>query len=366
MADADAIRTLARNVNPREAMSPTVTVLVAVGILFGNNAAAQSPPGSPDALVRYLTYQSDRPNMHGMVKGESSVFSCGPFLGEARDDRALTNRLVAMGSSAVGSLEEALNSLEANGEKSPVALKANWLLLAYAKIQGPAASPRLRRMIGKPIVRDYARSLDESVALSLGLTSYVSTFRKLTEHQCKVGDSDAVSLSSRPCKPTSSEIPIRDIRCDRSEEPRDALNQLILGVETGDRLLIGWSLGPQAKSALRQLPKKTMRATRLRSGSDSPAVGYRFAVAGRWSEPDENLVQDRPQGDLGGNYINPELEASFTNRAGGSCGHARIRFSSTPVVPIPNGPRDYAVEYEDLAGLMNVISACANDRSLPR
>src|ERR1019366_6831068 len=102
-----------------EARSPTVTVLVAVGILFGNNAAAQSPPGSPDALVRYLTYQSDRPNMHGMVKGEASVFSCGPFLGEARDDRALTNRLVAMGSSAVGSLEEALNSLEANGEKSP-------------------------------------------------------------------------------------------------------------------------------------------------------------------------------------------------------------------------------------------------------
>jgi hypothetical protein len=366
MADVDAIRAVTHKVNPREVMSPTVTVLVAASILFGNNAAAQTPPRSPDDLVRYLTYQSDRPNMHGLVKGESIVFSCGPFLGEARDDRALTNRLVAMGSSAVSSLEEALNSLEANGEKSPVAPKAHWLLLAYANVQGSAASPRLRRMIGKPVLKDCARSLDESVALSLGLTSYVSTFRKLKEHQCKVGDSDAVTLSSGPCKPASSEIPMLNIRCDRGEEPRDALDQLILGVETGDRLLLEWSLGPQARSALRQLPKKTTRAMLIRSGSGSPAVGYRFTVAGRWSEPDENLVQDRPQGNLGGNYINPELETSFTNRAGGSCGRVRIRFSSTPVVPFPNGPRHYSVDYADLAGLMNVIAACANDTSLPR
>jgi hypothetical protein len=119
-----------------ESMSPTVTVLFAVALLSGNQARAQTSPATPADLIRYLTYQSDRPNAHGATKGQLIIFSCGPSLGEARDDRALTNRLVAMGDPALPAIEDALDSFEANGEKSPFASKAEWLLLAFAHIKG--------------------------------------------------------------------------------------------------------------------------------------------------------------------------------------------------------------------------------------
>jgi hypothetical protein len=349
-----------------EPTSPKVTVVLTVVLLLASKASGQTPPTSPVDLVRYLTYQSDRPDAHGAEKGQFSAFSCGPLLGEARDDRALANRLVAMGDSALPALEQALSSLEANGVKSPFASEAEWLLLAYAEIKGPAASTRLRRMIGKRLLKDYAVSLDESVALSLGLTSYVSAFRKTNDHQCSVENSDAVILPSRPCKPASREIPIETFHCDRGGEPRDALDQFILALETGNRLLLEWSIGPQAKSTVRQLPKRTTGAIRVHSGSGAPALGYRFAVAGRWSEPDENLVQDRRPGNLAGTYINPELETSFSTRTGRLCGQTRIQFSSTPMTRFPGGPWQYFVDSPDLVKLINVIAACANGGSSPR
>jgi hypothetical protein len=48
-----------------------------------------------------------------MMKGASGVFSCGPTLGQARDNRALTKSLVNMATSAVPPVEQALDSFEA-------------------------------------------------------------------------------------------------------------------------------------------------------------------------------------------------------------------------------------------------------------
>jgi hypothetical protein len=213
-------------------------------------------------------------------------------------------------------------------------------------------------MIGEPLLKDYAVSLDQSVALSLGLTSYVSAFRKTDDHQCRVGNSEAVTLSSRPCKPASSEIPIGTVHCNRALEPRDALDRFILAVQTGNRLLREWSLGPRAKSSLGQLPKKTGRAMQVQSGSGVPALGYRFMVAGRWSEPEENLVQDRQPGNPAGTDINPELEAAFTTRTGGPCGQMRIRFSSTSTTPFSD-LGEYFVDSLNLVELINLVTACA-------
>lgn len=348
-------------------MSPTVTALLTVALLLGSKAFAQAPPATPAELVKYLTYQSDRPNAHGATKGQFMAFSCGPFLGEARDDRALTNRLVAVGDPALPAIDDALDSFEANGEKSPFASKAEWLLLAYAQIKGPSASTRLRRMIGKPILKDYAPSLDKSVALSLNLTSYVSSFRKLNEHQCKVDDTDAVTQSSRTCKPTSREIPIRSIRCDRGNEPRDVLDQLILASETGDRLLLGWGLGPQAKSALRQLSSKIPTAMGAR-GSDPPAMGYRFTVAGRWSEPDETLKEKKQPTIIPGDAASFELDTILYNRFGSKCETLRIVFTRIPETgwrnekgkPVP-GPTEYLIDNSNLVDLLRVTVRCATD-----
>jgi hypothetical protein len=272
-----------------------------------------------------------------------------------------------MGYSALPAIEEALDSFEAKGEESPFASKAEWLLLAYAQIKGPSASTRLRRMIGKPILKDYAPSLDKSVALSLNLTSYVSSFRKLKEHQCKVDDTDAVTLSSRPCKSTSREIPLRSIRCDRGNEPRDVLDGLILASETGDRLLLGWGLGPQARSALRQLPSTIATAKRTR-GSGPLAMGYRFAVAGRWSEPDEDLKQEKQPTVIPGNAASFDLDTIFYNRFGSKCESLRIVFTRVPEIgwrdqngkPAP-GPPEYLIDNSNLVDLLRVAARCGTD-----
>ena len=125
-------------------------LLAALGLLSVIPAIGQTETRSPADLIRYLTYQFGRPDEHGMVKGQSVVFSCGPAIGEQRDDRKLTKSLVAFGASAVPAIEEALDSFEARGEESEVASKVGWLLLAYARIKGPAALPRLSRITGRP------------------------------------------------------------------------------------------------------------------------------------------------------------------------------------------------------------------------
>src|SRR5579871_73531 len=113
--------------------------VMALALAGGKHLAAQTEPMGPSELIRYLTYQSDRPDKHGMIKGQSVAFSCGPALGQDRDDRALTNTLINFGPSAVPPLEDALASLEAGGEQSKVATEATWLLLAYARLKGSAA-----------------------------------------------------------------------------------------------------------------------------------------------------------------------------------------------------------------------------------
>lgn len=67
--------------------------------------------------------------------------------------------LARLGGAALPDLEKELDSIE----KNPQGFGTNWLLLAYARIRGPAAFPRLRRISG-----------GSAVALSLALTSNVS------------------------------------------------------------------------------------------------------------------------------------------------------------------------------------------------
>ena len=50
--------------------------------------AALAQP-NPAEQIRYLMYESPRPEKHGSEGGTFSVFSCGPANGEAADNRAL-------------------------------------------------------------------------------------------------------------------------------------------------------------------------------------------------------------------------------------------------------------------------------------
>jgi hypothetical protein len=340
-------------------------------VIPAGGAVGQTAPQSPAELIRYLTYQSYRPDLHGAEKGAFSASSCGQVNGEARDDRALTMSLVKMGESAVPAIEEAISSYEARSEKWEVPLQAGMVLLAYARIKGPEAFPRLHRLIGSPSLASQAHSLDGSIALALGITSYVSSFQRAPAppfHICRVPDSSADELSDTPCVPPSQEkLPFK-FHCGRTEEPRDTLDDLVLGWETDDRLLLETSLGPKARVALEQLLKgRTWAAMRSDLWPGPPdrsvQVGYKFDVAGRWSEPDETLVEENAPRSSEWGPANPEMQTLFTNSSGGACGKVLLKFAKSR-------PRDwidpYSVDNANLGDVLKLIASCASDASQKR
>src|SRR5262249_28332706 len=147
-------------------------------------------------FIRFLNYASDD------RKNRRLVFSCGLW----NADRAAAQSLAKFGTRAATEIEQALDSIERRGRSSEFAVSAGWLLIAYARIKGPAAFSRLREMRSNPGLRFLALSLDESAALSLGVTSYVSSFRE----------------------------PLPVTHCDRESDPRDGLDQFILAWERND------------------------------------------------------------------------------------------------------------------------------------
>ena len=74
--------------------------------------------------------------------------------------------LVSLGMYAIPDLERALDSVEQTADRSPFAINAGWLALAYAKIEGPNAIARLRRMIDRP--RQFASDESRLSSLKMG------------------------------------------------------------------------------------------------------------------------------------------------------------------------------------------------------
>jgi hypothetical protein len=328
----------------------------------------QTVPQSAADLIRYLSYQSERTDKHGIVRGMG--FSCGPSLAEDRDNRALARALIGLGVEALPDLEEAITSLEAQGGKSPTALNAGWWLLAYASIKGPAAADRLKRLYGRPGLEDYALSIDNAIALAHSLTSFVSAFRDCPMehfHQCREPGSAGITFGPDPCAEPKKEVPILHIRCDRGEEPRDVLDQLILAWEIDHRSALEASLGPVAKAALAELLRdKTwaqIRGELWPAGSASAGgAGYKFHVQGRWSEADENFSDEgksqitiqREPSDPG-----PKIDTSFKTITGAECGRIDISFSESARAPSSRGPVTYAVDNANLADVLRLIARCA-------
>lgn len=320
--------------NRKSATFGSLMLFTCVALLPTSYGRAQTQDQSPSDLIRFLTYQSDRPDKWGVVRG---IFSCGAANGEAREDRAVARSLVRLGVLAIPDIEEALDSIERLGQQSKFATNSGWLLFAYARIEGSAAYPRLRRMIGKPELAFLQNGLDNSLALSLGLTSYVS----------------------------ASQVPMRISRC-RRDEPRDALDQLILAWERNDRPWLEAILGPSARAALNTLLKgrtwEGMRAELWHGDSSADvAVGYRFEVPGPWSEPEETLDDRAEHENATMSLANPDLDTLFTDGAGGDCGRHRVKFLKTQVDG--SAAVTYLVDNSDLGDLLRSIASCATKTS---
>ena len=105
---------------------------------------AETAPRSPEQLVRFITYQSGRTRV---------------LPDEQVDFASITS--------------EYWTNFRAAKSLSKFATNSGWLLLAYARIRGEDAYPKLMAMTRFDRLRFLRPSLDRAIALSLGLTSFV-------------------------------------------------------------------------------------------------------------------------------------------------------------------------------------------------
>jgi hypothetical protein len=278
-------------------------------------------------LIAFLTYQSGR---QGKEYADAGMFSCADY----DADRAAAASLAVLGQPAVGEIERAIRSMGPPDRGSDFALGLRWLIAAYAQIKGADAYPVILKM-----AIDSGRNLDDALALSLGLTSYVSTSRTLGS----------------------------TIHCMRNEYgPFDPLNLLILAWEQDNQSSFESSLGPAARASLDALLNRQTWAD-VRSelwrgkAAERSAVGYTFKGAGRWSSPLRLAKREdwdwRSDNDVTAS-LKPELVTSFLSASGRHCGDQTISFSSAPSAT--QGGRIYLVNTDNVPGLLSLISGCAS------
>jgi hypothetical protein len=304
-------------------------VLLLFGLLLANDGKGQVVErAAASDLIRFLTQPEDRLELMGMLRACPGVSK----------ERATAKALVQLGASASSALDEVLDSIERNGERSEFAYNGKWLLYAYAKIKGPAAFPRLKAMISNPTLGFLGAAQDQSIALSLALTSYVSGFHP----------PDALRM-----------VDGRVFFC-RPQEPRDALDQLIAAWESGDRRALEAVLGQNAKITLATLPdSKTWEEMRADiwhgKTSTDVAVGYRFKFSALWSEAEETLEEKSGYSNLTTNARDVALETELKDNSGNDCRTVRVNFTRTAVARSSM----YLVDNVDLPDLLRSITFCA-------
>ena len=91
-----------------------------------------------------------------------------------------------------------------------------------------------------------------------------------------------------------------------------------------------------------------------------PAVGYRFNISGRWSEPDESLEQVEEWGDATvlSEQADFRLDTLFKDSSGEACGRHYVKFvrGSTEA---KSESLTYLVDNLDLGDLLRSIGSCA-------
>lgn len=258
--------------------------------------------------------------------------TCGSFGIAAEKGRSVAVSLARSGRSAIPGIDTALDTIKEKGLQSPSSGNANWLLYAYATIEGPEAFQRLQQLRGDPSFRFLDSAIDIASALALGQTSYVTSWRREPSYD--------------PCV---------------SPTPRDALDQLVLAWEKDDHALLENSLGPEAAAALNELlGSKGWGAMRSQfwhaETSDRTAVGYRFDSPARWAEPAVTLAPPQPTITLSLRHVaSNEVNTFFKDASGKDCGSFRIRLLD----PQPRSGQSYLIDNSDIGALLELISACA-------
>ncbi len=303
-----------------------VAVLSVLGVLGAGNGFGQTGPERAPDLIKRLHCGSDR---ECAFPGGSAVFDRFSLCHSRDREREVARSLAMLGAEGLPAIESSLAEVEKNGLRSAFGYNAPWLFYAYARVKGPQALPWLERIRSLKIDSlEYA--MDNSVAMALGLTSYVSASRMVADFIC------------------------------RPWEPRDALDRLIVAWERDDRSGLEAELGPRAATALNALLeggtwKKMRRHLWHANAGGSSAVGYRFDDAGRWSEPEVTLADKGPETNLAVDGASPVLNTGFKDRSGADCGRLVVRFSNV----LTHRGLVYLIDNSDIGDLLRVISSCA-------
>jgi hypothetical protein len=293
-------------------------------LLLAPSAFGQLGTKSVPELIASLRNTERQQNAN---RAHIGVVGCG-ITQELLRKRSVARELGSRGEAAVPELDRVLESIERDGEDSPYF--SGWFLFAYARAQGPAAASLLVRMRRSPKLDSLQISLDQAIALSLGLTSYVSSGRV----------SGHVIICRRP-------------------EPKDALNEFLLALMRGDRSELESSLGPGARMALdRLLEDKSWESVRQELWPAPPggqsAVGYLFDIRGRWSEPEETLEENRNDGDDPLTSAVVALDTQFKTSAGKTCAKFLVGFKKVSQF----GRARYLVDNTNLKELIGSIGVC--------
>jgi hypothetical protein len=313
--------------NMRRAVSIHAFSMLFLAVVLGIDSKAQVREGPAAGLVRFLQRAPDDVESFGMGNG------CA----DSRPDRLAAMALVSLGEPVVPEIEKALDSIVKPNRLSEVWRHSVWLLYAYAKIKGPGAYPRLQGIVNSPMADQLGAAVDRAVALASGLTSYVSSFHQPPGLRMTDG---------------------RTFFC-RAQEPRDALDRLILGWEKNDLSLVQASLGPNARSALNRFLKENLGSSHPEP-PQSPmfGVGYRFDVAGRWASPEETLDEKTGgDGDIEPRFTDPQLETMFTTSSGRDCGRVRLSFLNSGSAR--DGQLEFLINNSDIGDVLLKISDCA-------
>lgn len=284
-----------------------------LALLLTIQASGQIIDRTPEGLIRFLTDQSRRPEAAALGIGGCGIDQQG------QEDQEAVSLLVALGDAARLKIELFLEGLDSSNLNPP--RNVSRLLFAYSRIAGPAAFPFLWRLHGGNIP-SLDRALDNSIALSLGLTSYVSNSRE----------------------------PGLVVLC-REQQPRDALDQLLRSWQRGNREWLESALGPNARAGLTAALEDAEARPRT---SELTAVGYRFAIDDPWSEPEWMLEDYR---DISAE--NPEITTQFTSHAGRDCGERKIRFTRV-AKGSPPAYLTYLVDNADIMDLLRFLGSCAS------
>jgi hypothetical protein len=307
-------------------MAKSIRLYIGIGLLTASFAASQTKENSAADIVRHV---AETPSIAAFI------VPCG----EDSDLQRQGDSLSKLGVAAIPEIEMGLDWID-NQDVSAEVVQSQILTEVYAKILGPKAYPRLKEMIAKARIPSVQLNLDNAVAISLGLTSYVSHTRATVMRPHSI--------------PTNS--------C-RQLQSLDTLNAFLLSWEVGDRAVFGSTLTPRGRASLETLLHERswgqMRAAFWHAGSEA-SIGYKFENALRVSESGYSI------------------DTTFTTKSGATCGQHQLRFDRLPredsvrsqsyasgvgfsvLVMQEVEQRTYYIDNTDLGALLELVSNCAS------